>query len=134
MFSVEFQTEYDYPDVPSGITVPVELSSGRAVRLLATVDTGAAYCLFKSDYAEGLGLILANGRPQKFSTPSGEAIVGYGHEVTMIVLGHSIDTTVYFTDHPGFKRDVLGRQGWLHYFKFGLIHYNQKLYLGHYGT
>jgi len=40
---------------------------------------------------------------------------------------------VYFTDHQGFSRNVLGREGWLHPFKFGLVHYDRKLYVSRYG-
>src|SRR3954468_15743284 len=102
MPSVEFETEYEYPDDHKGITVSVELRAAKAVRLLATVDTGAENCLFQSAYAEGLGLSLEEGDRKTFSAAGGQPIVSYGHQVTIIVLGHSVESMVYFTDHPGF--------------------------------
>lgn len=134
MPSLEFETDHKYPDDRRGITVSVELQAGRAVRLPATVDTGAENCIFQAEYAEQLGLNLQQGHRKTFSAAGVEQIVAYGHEVTLTVLGHSVNSMVYFTDHPGFARNVLGRQGWLHHFKFGLIHYRQQLYLGRYET
>jgi hypothetical protein len=56
----------------------------------------------------------------------------YGHQVTLTVLGITLDTTVYFAAHEQFNRNVLGRQGWLNVVRLGLVDYEGKLYLSHY--
>ena len=132
---LEFETEYRYPDHPTnGIVLDVQLQAGKnkPATVQAHVDTGAAHCLFIGDYADLLGLDLRDGKPLTFNTPNGGEIVAYGHEVTIKVLNHTVESMVYFADDPGFKRNVLGRQGWLHHFRLGLIHYDSKLYLQRY--
>jgi len=132
MPTLEFDLEYLYPDDPKGsIALSVELQAGGSARLLAYLDTGAANCLFQSDYAEILGLTLTDGIPQSFSAADGGSIKAYGHSVTIKVLDHTVESMVYFTDNPQFRRNVLGRQGWLNHFKLGLIAYDSKLYLGY---
>jgi len=131
MPTLDFDAEYFYGQSGNeGILLSVELRTRNAIRLQAHVDTGAANCLFRSDYADLLGLTLTDRVPRHFSPAGGGRITAYGHEVTMTVLEHTVDSLVFFTDHPGFTRNVLGRQGWLHHFKFGLVHYESKLYLG----
>jgi hypothetical protein len=56
----------------------------------------------------------------------------YGHSVTLSVLGNSFDVMVYFAEHEGFGRNVLGRRGWLDRVRLGLIDYEGKLYLSKY--
>jgi len=132
MPTVEFDLEHLYPDDPTGgIVLSVELQAGNSTRLLAHVDTGAANCLFQSDYADLLGLTLTERIPKNFSPAGGGSIIAYGHQVTIKVLDHTVESIVYFTDHPQFTRNVLGRQGWLHHLKLGLIQYESKLYLGY---
>jgi hypothetical protein len=133
---VEFDLEHVYPDEPTGnIPLSVKLEvAGASTRFLAYVDTGAARCLFQSEYAEILGLDLRAGELLQFSAAGGGTIDAYGHTVIVEVLEQRVESVVYFTEHPGFRRNVLGRQGWLHHFKFGLIHYESKLYLGSLGT
>lgn len=132
MPTLDFDLEHVYPDDPAGnIALSVKLGVGEAsARFLAYVDTGAARCLFQSEYAEILGLELKTGEQLQFSAAGGGTIDAYGHTVILEVLDQRVESVVYFTDHPGFRRNVLGRQGWLHHFRFGLIHYESKLYLG----
>jgi hypothetical protein len=134
MPNIDFDLEYIYPEHPTGgIVLSVELQAGRSVRINAHVDTGAANCLFQREYAELLGLTLTDGILQRFSPAGGGTITAYGHEVTIKFLDHSVESMVYFAEDPLFARNVLGRQGWLHYFKLGLIQYESKLYLGYLG-
>ena len=130
MMNVEFEMEYIYPDDLRGLVLDVQLNGNASVRFPATVDTGAAHCLFQSDYADLLGLTLTDGIPLRFSAAGGGAIEAYGHEVTVTVLGRTGSAFVYFTAHYGFSRNVLGRKGWLDRFKLGIEHYRSKLYLG----
>jgi len=132
MPSVDFDLEHVYPNDPAGnIPLSIKLEVGEtSARFWAYVDTGAAHCLFQSEYAEILGLELRVGLPLQFSVAGGAIIEAYGHTVIVEVLDRRVESVVYFTDHPGFRRNVLGRQGWLHHFKFGLIYYESKIYLG----
>jgi hypothetical protein len=108
MPSVDFDLEYTYLDDPTGgIVLPVELEAERPVRLLAYVDTGAANCLFRSEYAELLGLTLTDGVPLRFSTAGGGVIDAYGHTITIKVLRQAVSSLVYFTDHPQFRREAV---------------------------
>lgn len=133
METIDFETLHEYQDHETGgILLDVEISSSISTRLKAHVDSGAANCLFNGQYAELIGLTVNSGEKKNFSTPDGGTIVGYGHEISMIVLGHTVSSIVYFTNHVGFQRNVLGRQGWLHHFRFGLTVYERKLYLGKY--
>lgn len=130
---VDFEIEHTYQTDPTnGIVVDVVLQATRPTRVLAHIDTGAANCLFRSEYAELIGLNLTDGVPMRFSPAGGGSIDAYGHTVNLTVLGHSVESLVYFTDRPQFTRNVLGRLGWLHHFKFGLVEYESKLYLSRY--
>ena len=66
---------------------------------------------FQSDYAEILGLKLTRGVPIQVTPAGGGTIDAYGHTVIMEVLDQRVESVVYFTDHSGFRRNVLGRQG-----------------------
>jgi hypothetical protein len=134
MPSLEFKTEFPYSEDFKGITVPVTLTASRDVRLIATVDSGAKHCLFRAEYAEQLGLELHEGTTLTMSAADGGEITAYGHSVRVAVLDHSVESVVYFTDHPRFRRNVLGRDGWLDRFRFGLVHYDRKLYLSDYDS
>jgi len=128
-----FQTVYRYSDpAHNGILIPVELSAGSSIHLYAYVDTGAADCIFQRGYAEALDLPLASGELKRFSTASGSILTAYGHNLRITTLGLSADTMVYFADDPLFRRNVLGRHGWLHRIGLGLIHYDSMLYLNPY--
>ena len=127
-----FDIEYRYADDLRGIPLSVELEAGGTTRLLAFLDTGAKHCLFQSEYADLLGLNLEQGSRLEFSPAGGGSIIGFGHQVKLTVLGESVESMVYFTSHPGFTRNVLGRQGWFHHFRFGLVLYDSLLYLSRY--
>jgi len=129
MPNVEFEIEHIYPDDFRGIVLEVQLNGNDAVRFPATVDTGASHCLFQGEYAEILGLTLTDGIPLQLSPAGGGTIGAYGHEVTVTVLDKTVSSLVYFTNHYQFRRNVLGRRGWLDLFRLGLIHYDAKLYL-----
>jgi len=136
MPTIDFDLEYIYPDDPAkNIPLSIELKIGdESARFWAYVDTGAAYCLFQSGYADILGLDLRAGESLRLSAADGGTIEAWGHTVMIQFLDQRVESIVYFTDHPGFHRNVLGRQGWLHHFKFGLIYYESKLYLGRLGA
>lgn len=126
---LEFETLHNYGREKDRIEVPVTLRSGEeTVSFPAQLDTGATYCVFERTYAEILGLSVESGAPLRFTTAMG-SFDAYGHTLSLETLGYSFDSTVYFAAHEGFRRNVLGRRGWIDHLRLGLIEYESKLYL-----
>ena len=114
-----------------GIQVPVELEfNGRAVRLLAKVDTGASFCIFQRAYAEQLGIAVESGQRTVVSTANSSFDV-YGHEVTVSCFEWQFSLTVYFPKNE-IRRNVLGRAGWLQNFRVAIIDHDSLLHISHY--
>jgi len=58
MHQLEFTHVYDYSGQDESVILPVVLRSGpKQVRVAASVDTGASFCLFGAEIAEALGLL-----------------------------------------------------------------------------
>ena len=129
MHQLTFKQVHSYADRDASITVPVVLRCGKTVvDLVASVDTGASYCLFESAYATRLGLDLIAGVLTRFRTASG-SFDAYGHEVDVEVLGIVGHSLVYFFADPTIRKNVLGRRGWLDRVRLGLIDHDRALYL-----
>jgi len=127
-----FSSVYNY--AADAIIVPVELQyTDKAVRADAYIDTGAAFCVFKRELAMALDIDVESGTPLRFSTVTG-GFDAYGHIVTMKTLNYSFDVTVYFAALEAFRRNVLGRRGWLDHVQLGLVEYESTLYLSRYGS
>jgi hypothetical protein len=64
------------------------------------------------------------------------AKVDSGASACIFAPGHGelldFDCVVYFAESQSYNRDVLGRQGWLHRIRLGLVDYDGKLYLSDY--
>lgn len=132
-YSLQFESQHTYDDAGTGIGVPVELSFGdRAVILTAKLDTGASFCIFARTYAEALGLDVEKGQLEWVSTAVGGRFLTFGHEVTISTIDIEFDAMVYFAKEEVFKRNVLGRRGWLDQLRIGLIDYDRSLYLSGY--
>ena len=113
--------------------MPVVLRSGvKQVRLAASVDTGASFCLFGAEIAEALGLSLESGIHTRFRTAN-SGFEAFGHEVELNVLGVVTNSMVYFFADPMIDKNVLGRIGWLDRVRLGLVHHDGKVYLAAYG-
>jgi len=78
-----------------------------------------------------LHLDVESGTPLRISTVTG-TFTAYGHTVTLETLGLSFETTVYFAEHEGLPRNVLGRRGWLDRVHLGVVEYEGKLYIAKY--
>lgn len=130
-YPFDFRTEYRYLSA-KGITIPVILTTGgRTVDCRAKIDTGAEYCLFQRELAEGLELGVETGELISLDTLGG-LISAYGHHVTMQTLGLTFEVMVYFAAHQGMTRNLLGRHGWLEQVRLGLIDHDELLYLSPY--
>jgi hypothetical protein len=112
--------------------VPIRLRLGgsRSVRLVAKVDTGASFCIFPREYAEQLGLTVESGHHQVIATAAGR-FDAYGHTLTLCCFDWEFETMVYFAAPSDFPRSVVGRSGWLQYFRLGLIDHDAILLLSH---
>lgn len=132
MHQLTFTQIHSYAGRDASITVPVVLRCSDTVAdLVASVDTGASYCLFESAYAAKLGLDLITGVLTRFQTASG-SFDAYGHEVDIDVLGIGGRSLVYFFADPTICKNVLGRRGWLDRVRIGLIDHDRALYLASY--
>lgn len=129
---LSFTSAYDYDTRLTGIEVPVTLRFGdEATQFSAKIDTGSTACIFRKGDAEKLGLDVEQGEPIRVSTVTGSFLT-YGYELSLSVLGIETISTVYFAADDHFKRNVLGRQGWLDRIKLGLLDYEGRLFLSSY--
>lgn len=80
---------------------------------------------------ELLGFTIEAGMRQVFGTATG-SFVAYGHEVILSVADFEFSTFVFFASDAEFRRNVLGRFGWLDRVVMGLVDYEGKLYLTSY--
>lgn len=132
MPQLEFARVYDYSGDAESIVLPVVLRLGsKLMRVAASVDTGASFCLFGAEIAEALGLELEGGIPQRFQTAN-SAFHAFGHEGELTVMGVSTSSLVYFFADPTIDKNVLGRIGWLDRVRFALIHHDSMAYLAPY--
>ncbi len=109
----------------------MSVNTGQSTNLLAKIDTGATFCIFQREHAEGLDIDVESGLPEEISTATGR-FKAYGHSVNLTCFKYEFETTVYFTEQYDFSRNVLGLRGWFDKFRFGLIHYDATLYLSNY--
>ena len=131
-YDLHFSERHIYDSKTEGISIPVVLWAGRKkIDLLAKIDTGASDCLFEREYAEALGLRVEEGVRRTYATANSR-FDAYGHEILLRVMGIETTGTVYFYADPAIVRNVLGRRGWLDRIRFGLVDYDQSIYLAAY--
>ena len=129
MLQLSFAQVHSYAGRDTSVTLPVVLRSGeRVVDLIASLDTGAAYCLFESDYAAELGLTLTSGVQTRFRTAN-RSFDAFGHEVEIDVVGIVVHSLVYFFAEPSIHKNVLGRGGWLDRVRVGLVDHERQVFL-----
>jgi len=127
-----FSERYSYNSRSEGITIPAVLKTdGKKIEVLAKIDTGAADCLFEHGYGEALGLQVEHGLRRAYATANSR-FEAYGHEISIQVLGTETTAMVYFFADQSIARNVLGRRGWLDRLRFGLVDYEQAVYIADY--
>lgn len=127
-----FSSVYNYGT--EAVIVPVELRfANKEVRTDAYIDTGAEFCVSKRELATALDIDVESGTTLRFNTVTG-SFDAYGHMVTVHTFAYSFDVTVYFAAFEAFRRNVLGRRGWLDQVQLGLVEYESTLYLHRYGS
>ena len=132
MYPLEFHARHSYRTERVGISVPVTLKSGdKSVQIEASIDTGAAFCVFRADIANALGLDPLDGAFQTFHTAN-STFGAFGHEVELAVLGVTTFSMGYFFADDTININVLGRAGWLDRVRLGLVHHDSTVYLAPY--
>jgi hypothetical protein len=133
-FYLPFEESFHYPDHKDGIVIPVALKSGDLVHVSsAVVDCGGGVCLFSREIGELLGLNIEQGEYKRLRTLTG-SLDSFGHEVSIKAFNIVVDSVVYFACDNGLPRNILGRQGWLRKLRFGLVEYDNLIYLGRYDS
>jgi hypothetical protein len=126
---IEFEKEILFNLHKTGIEVPVWLYFGEeAVSFNAKIDTGATFCIFERIHGEMLGLDIEAGAKERFATNTG-SFLAFGHDIRISVAEIEFDSTVFFYAEDIFKRNVLGRNGWLNKILLGIDDYHGKIYL-----
>jgi predicted aspartyl protease len=121
VYQIEFNTVHSYGSEREGISAPVVLKAGEiSVRLAASIDTGATFCLFRNELAEVLGLDPANAPLKRFRTAN-SSFEAFGQEVEISVLGVTTFSNVYFFADASINKNVLGRVGWLNRVRLGWL-------------
>jgi|SRR5262245_28973210 len=127
-----FKRRHKYNHSAQGITLEDILRHGNLFsHCQASVDTGAQICLFAREIGEDLELDIEAGSPMILETLTGN-FVAYGHELTLDLLETQFYSTVYFAVEKSLRRNLLGREGWLHLIRLALIDYDEELYLSLY--
>lgn len=104
----------------------------RSLSFDAEIDTGSTLCVFERRIGEILGIDIEIGKPMNITTATG-TFRAFGHDVTLIAEGFEFDSEVYFNEDDSFRRNILGRHGWLDRVIVGINDYEGKLYLSQNG-
>ena len=131
-YQLSFTELVNYDAGQPSITVPVTLSVGQArVDCDAKVDTGSSNCIFARKLGEELGLDIETALRLLVGTVTGN-FVAYLHEVNLSLASFEFSGLVGFAEDKEFRRNVLGRRGFVEQMTLGLVDYEGKLYLSHY--
>lgn len=131
-YQLSFTGLIDYDAGQPSISVPVTLSVSQArVHCDAKVDTGSSNCIFARNLGEELGLDVESGLRLLVGTVTGNFVV-YLHEVNLSLASFEFSGLVGFAEDKEFRRNVLGRRGFIEQMTVGLVDYEGKLYLSRY--
>ena len=103
------------------------------VQVVASVDTGATFCVFSAEVADSLGLDLTSGEPKRFRTANSR-LETFGHEIEIRTMGVVTHSMVYFFADPFINKNVLGRVGWIDRVRIGLVDHDSRIYLAPYDS
>jgi hypothetical protein len=131
MYQLEFAEVHSYANEKRTASLFPLRSRINSVRLANMVDTGATFCIFRSELAAALGLDLTSGVHKRFRTANSN-FDAFGHGVEISVLGVVTHSTVYFCADESINKNVLGRTGWLDRVRLGLVEHDSQIYLAPY--
>ena len=131
-YQLSFTELVNYDAGQPSITVPITLSVGQArVDCEAKVDTGSSNCIFARNLGEELGLDIETRLRLLVGTVTG-TFVAYLHEVNLSLATFEFSGLVGFAENKEFRRNVLGRRGFIEQIVLGLVDYEGTLYLSRY--
>lgn len=131
-YQLSFTESVNYDAGQPSITVPITLSVGQArVDCDAKVDTGSSNCIFARNVGEELGLDIETGLRLLVGTVTG-TFMAYQHEVNLSLASFEFSGLVGFAQDKEFRRNVLGRRGFVEQMVLGLVDYEGTLYLSRY--
>jgi hypothetical protein len=129
-FQLNFQQKGIYYASNTGIKIETTLRyNALEFSGLANIDTGSASCIFSRSVADSLEIYLTNGYPRTFNTLTGD-FAAFGHNVELETMGLILRTMVFFIEDPKIHKNLLGRDGWFQFIKFGLNHSSNEVFLG----
>jgi predicted aspartyl protease len=99
---------------------------GGSDRTLAQIDTGAEYCFFSGDRAQGLGIRLLDGTHIRLLSANGGAVDAYLHDLGLEFLGQRVTAKVAFST-GAVTREILGRRGFLDHIQLGVRETHQTV-------
>lgn len=102
------------------------IGPGGEDEVLALLDTGAQYCLFKGVRASGLGISLMDGRSISLLTLGGE-LQGYLHRIEVEIEGSRFPVDAVFSLNP-IARELLGRHTLFEQVTWGLRESEREIY------
>ena len=131
-YQLSFTELVHYDAGQPSISVPVTLSVSQArVNCDVKVDTGSSNCIFARNLGEELDLDIESGLRLLVGTVTGN-FVAYLHEVNLSLASFELSGLVGFAEDKEFRRNVLGRRGFIEQMTLGLVDYEGKLYLSRY--
>jgi hypothetical protein len=84
--------------------------TGRKIRFLALIDSGADLSVAPGDVAVALGIDFGQGEPHRFRGIHGPPVLGYAHEVVLDVANYGLEVKmVFFPAERNYL--VLGQRG-----------------------
>jgi predicted aspartyl protease len=111
VYELKFTERHDYASRTEGVFVPVVLISGsESIELSASIDTGATFCLFSSEYARALNINIETGENRTFWTANSK-FEAYGHLLTIRVLGINVEALATFRRKNDDQRDRVLQEG-----------------------
>jgi predicted aspartyl protease len=132
-WDMSFSTRLPITETPYGLSFSVRFSAaGQEIEENGILDLGAAFCVIPRITGENLGLAVEAGVPTTLRTGGGP-MATYQHYGSLI-LGDLLfeDVPICVAKYHDFDRVLIGRAGWLHKVRLGLVVYDELLYLNLY--
>ena len=124
-FPYLIRRHYKYP------IVPLVIEHGQfSLRTEALVDSGATVSVFKDSIADYLGIRIDNGERISLQGIGGR-IIGYVHEVRIIIGDISFRASVVFSEEFTVSMNILGRKNFFQQFIVSFDEHRQKVILNH---
>ncbi len=132
-YRLEFSTLLKIALDENGLIVPLTISAPIKDRQIqAYFDSGATYTVLPRWLGDDLGFDVESGTPTNLRTGSG-VMQTYLHYTTFFLGELSFgDVPVCIAKYHDFNRCLLGREGWLQAVRFGLVTYDNQMYLSLY--